>query len=381
MAQDYYQLLGVERGADEAELKKAYRKLAMQYHPDRNPGDAEAEKKFKEISEAYDVLKDEQKRAAYDRYGHAAFAGGGGGGAHAGGFDFSSNFSDIFEDLFGNFTGARGRGGHTAGASGAARGADLRYNLDVSLDDAYKGKQQPIKITTSVSCESCNGSGAEKGTAPEECPTCSGIGKVRAQQGFFTIERTCHTCQGTGKIIKNACKSCAGTGKSRKERTLSVNIPAGVEEGTRIRLTGEGEAGFRGGPAGDLYIFISVKPHPLFRRDGANIHCRVPIKFTTATLGGNIEVPTIEGGRVKVAIPAGTQTGHQFRLKGKGMSVLRSPNRGDMYVEVQLETPVKLNKRQREIIEELDRTTGKESSPESEGFFARVKEFWEDLKE
>lgn len=380
MAQDYYQLLGVERGADEAELKKAYRKLAMQYHPDRNPGDAEAEKKFKEISEAYDVLKDDQKRAAYDRYGHAAFTGGGG-GPQAGGFDFSSNFSDIFEDLFGNFTGARGRGGNNAGASGAARGADLRYNLDVGLDDAFKGKQQPIKITTSVACESCNGSGAEKGTSPEECPTCSGMGKVRAQQGFFTIERTCHTCQGTGKIIKNACKSCAGTGKNRKERTLSVNIPAGVEEGTRIRLSGEGEAGFRGGPAGDLYIFISVKPHPIFKRDGANIYCRVPLKFTTATLGGSIEVPTIEGGRVKVNIPAGTQTGHQFRLKGKGMTVLRSPNRGDMYIEVQLETPVKLNKRQKEIIEELDRTATKESSPESEGFFARVKEFWEDLKE
>lgn len=382
MAQDYYSILGVSKGAGADELKKAYRKLAMQYHPDRNPGDASAEKKFKEINEAYDVLKDEQKRAAYDRYGHEAFQSGMGGGG--GGFDFSSNFADIFDDLFGNFTGrggGGGGGGGQRGPSGAARGADLRYNLDVSLEDAFKGKQQTIKVTTSVACESCDGNGAAKGTSPETCPSCSGQGKIRAQQGFFTIERTCHTCQGTGKVIKNPCKSCAGTGKTRKERSLSVNIPAGVEEGTRIRLAGEGEAGFRGGPNGDLYIFLSVKPHKLFKREGANVFCRVPLKFTTAALGGTIEVPTIEGGRVKVNIPAGTQSGHQFRLKSKGMSVLRSAARGDMYIEVQVETPVKLNKKQKELLEEFDKGVTKDSSPESEGFFARVKEFWEDLKE
>ncbi len=383
MSHDYYTTLGVNKGADDAEIKRAYRKLAMEYHPDRNPGDEDAEKKFKEINEAYDILKDQQKRAAYDRFGHAAFNGGMGGdgaaGAGTAGFDFSSNFSDIFEDLFGEFTGARARG--RSGGSTAARGADLRYNLEIPLEDAFKGKQQTIRITTAVSCEQCGGTGAAKGTAAEVCPTCSGTGRIRVQQGFFTIERTCHTCQGTGKIIKNPCKACAGTGKTRKERSLSVNIPAGVEEGTRIRLAGEGEAGFRGGPNGDLYIFVSIKPHKLFRREGANIFCRVPLKFTTAALGGSIEVPTIEGGRVKVNIPAGTQSGHQFRLRGKGMTVLRSNSHGDMYIEVQVETPVKLSRRQRELLEEFDKSAPKHSSPESEGFFSKVKEFWEDLKE
>lgn len=388
MADDYYSILGCSRSADEAELKKAYRSLAMKFHPDKNPNNPAAEKKFKEISEAYDTLKDPQKRAAYDRYGHAAFtSGAGGGGAGGGGFDFSNSFADIFDDLFGDFTGGRSRGGAgSAGAGGrasggAARGADLRYNLQIPLEDAFKGKQQTIKITSSVACDSCAGSGAAKGSAPEECPTCSGHGKVRVQQGFFTIERTCHTCQGTGKIIKNPCGACAGTGKQRKERSLVVNIPAGVEEGTRIRLSGEGEAGFRSGQSGDLYIFISVMPHKLFRREGANVFCKVPLKFTTAALGGSIEVPTIEGSRVKVTIPAGTQSGHQFRLRGKGMSVLRSISRGDMYIEVAVETPVKLSKKQKELLEEFDKTCDKESSPESEGFFARVKEFWEDLKE
>jgi len=380
MAEDYYSLLGVNRNASDDEIKKAFRKLAMQYHPDKNPGNDAAEKKFKEINQAYDILKDEQKRAAYDRYGHDAFTQGGSHGpGGSGGFDFTSNFADIFEDLFGDFTGARRGGGSRS--SGATRGADLRYNLDVGLEDAYRGKQQTIKITTAVTCDTCEGSGAHKGTKAEDCPTCSGAGKIRAQQGFFTIERTCHGCQGMGKIIKSPCKQCAGTGKTRKERALSVNIPAGVEEGTRIRLAGEGEAGFRGGTNGDLYIFISVKPHKLFRREGANIYCKVPLKFTVATLGGDFEVPTIEGGRVKVNVPAGTQTGHQFRLRGKGMSVLRSSSRGDMYIEVQVETPVKLNKRQRELLEEFDKDFGKESSPESEGFFTKVKEFWEDLKE
>ncbi len=386
MAKDYYETLGVSRDASADELKKAFRKQAMQYHPDRNPGDAEAEKKFKELGEAYDTLKDEQKRAAYDRYGHDAFQGMGGGnaggGAGPGGFDFSSSFADIFEDLFGDFGGRRGGGG--GASSGAARGSDLRYNLEIALEDAYRGKQQNIKVTTAASCEDCGGSGAKKGTKPENCSACNGMGKTRVQQGFFTVERGCHTCQGTGKIIKNPCGGCAGTGKQRKEKSLAVSIPAGVEEGTRIRLSGEGEAGFRGGANGDLYIFISVKPHKLFKREGANLYCRVPIPFTEAALGGSVEVPTIEGGKVKVTIPEGTQNGHQFRLRGKGMSVLRSSARGDMYIEVMVETPVNLNKKQKEMLREFDKGNAgakQSNSPESESFFSKVKEFWEDLKE
>ena len=389
MAEDYYTVLGVAKGADEDTLKKAYRKLAMQYHPDRNAGNAEAEKKFKALNEAYDVLKDPQKRAAYDRFGHQAFTSNGGnaagGGGPGGGFDFSGSFSDIFEDLFSDFTGGKrgGRGGgQEAAQSAAARGSDLRYNLDITLEEAFKGKQQTVKITTSGSCETCSGSGADKGTSPETCSTCGGRGVVRAQQGFFTIERPCATCQGTGKVIKSPCKPCAGSGRVRKEKTLSATIPAGVEEGTRIRLAGEGEAGFRGGPAGDLYIFLSIKPHKIFRREGANIHCIVPITFSTASLGGHVEVPTIDGGRVKVTIPEGTQTGHQFRLRGKGMSVLRSSARGDMYIEVHAETPVNLNKKQKELLREFDKTEGgQKTSPQTESFFTKVKEFWEDLKE
>lgn len=389
MADDFYSILGVTKGASEDELKKAYRKLAMQYHPDKNPGNAEAEKKFKSINEAYDVLKDPQKKAAYDRFGHDAFQGGMGGGGGAGpggfsGFSAGGSFSDIFEDLFSEFTGGggRGRGGQQQAQSGAARGSDLRYNLEISLEEAFRGKQQSVKITTSAACEACSGSGAEKGTHAETCSTCGGRGAVRAAQGFFTVERTCSTCHGTGKIIKNPCKQCAGSGRVRKEKTLSVTIPAGVEEGTRIRLAGEGEAGFRGGPAGDLYIFISLKPHRIFRRDGANIYCQAPIPFTTATVGGHIEVPTIDGGRVKVTIPEGTQSGHQFRLKGKGMSVLRSSARGDMYLEVAVETPVNLSKKQKELLKEFDKEKGgKPTSPESESFFTKVKEFWEELKE
>lgn len=382
--QDYYELLGVQKGASADELKKAYRKQAMQYHPDRNPGDAAAEQKFKEISEAYEVLKDEQKRAAYDRFGHAAFDGGGprGGGGGAGGFHFDfgggGGFADIFDEMFGEFMGGARRGG---GGGGASRGADLRYNLEISLEEAFKGAQTTIRVPTSSACESCNGSGAAAGTQPVTCPTCSGHGKVRAQQGFFTIERTCPTCHGNGKIIKDACKGCGGSGRSRKEKTLQVNIPAGVEDGTRIRLAGEGEAGLRGAPSGDLYIFLAVAPHPLFQRDGANIQCRVPIPMTTAALGGTIEVPTIDGGRARVTAPAGTQTGHQFRLKGKGMSVLRSNQRGDMYIHAVVETPVNLNKKQQELLREFEKAGDGKSSPQSEGFFAKVKEFWEDLTE
>jgi len=386
---DYYETLGVSKGASEEELKKAFRNKAKEHHPDRHAGDKKAEQRFKEVNEAYEVLKDTQKRAAYDRFGHQAFEGGMGGGrgpfgpgagagGGPGGFDFGSAFSDIFDDLFGGFAGQQQRGGDP---SAPARGADLRYNMSVSMEDAFKGRQETIKFTTSVSCESCHGSGAEKGSKPITCPTCNGAGRVRAQQGFFTIERTCSTCSGQGKIIKDPCKSCAGTGRTRKEKTLAVNIPAGVEDGTRIRLSGEGEVGVRGGSPGDLYIFLSVKAHPLFKREGANIHCRVPIKFTTAALGGSIEVPTIDGSRVKVNIPEGTQNGHQFRLKGKGMSVMRSSQRGDMYIHATVETPVHLNKKQKDLLKEFEGAADKDTSPESESFFSKVREFWADLKE
>ncbi len=376
--QDYYATLGIERGADPETLKKAYRKLAMQYHPDRNPGDATAEHKFKEVSEAYDILKDEQKRAAYDRFGHAAFENGGAGPGR-GGFDFTgAGFADIFDEMFGEFMGGGRRGTQSRG-----RGADLRYNLEITLDEAFAGNQAAVRVPSSVACDACQGSGGEKGAQPVACPTCDGHGRVRATQGFFTIERTCQACNGAGKVIEKPCKVCQGAGRVRKERTLNVNIPPGVEEGTRIRLAGEGEAGMRGAPAGDLYIFLSIAPHRVFRRDGADIHCRVPIPMTTAALGGGIEVPTIEGARAKVNVAAGTQTGQQFRLKGKGMSVLRSAARGDMYVEIMVETPVALTKKQQEILREFEKSGGgkKNHSPESDGFFAKVKELWDDLKE
>lgn len=383
---DYYELLGVDRNADAKQIKAAYRKLAMKYHPDQNQGDAKAEQKFKEISGAYEVLKDEQKRAAYDRYGHDAFEQGmGGGGGGTGGFDFGGgggSFSDIFEDLFGGgFGGGQSRGG--AGGGGQARGADLRHNLSISLEDAFKGKQSQVKVTTSVTCNPCDGSGAEKGTKPQSCSTCGGRGKVRAQQGFFTIERGCHSCQGLGKIIKNPCKKCAGSGRTRKEKSLKVNIPAGVEEGTRIRLSGEGEAGMRGGPTGDLYIFLQVKSHPIFQREGTDLHCRVPVSMTDAALSGSVQVPTIEGGKVKVTIPAGTQSGRQFRLKDKGMSVMRSSGlRGDMYVHAVVETPVNLSKKQKDLLKQFSgEKSNKPNNPESENFFGRVKDFWEDLKD
>jgi len=381
---DYYEILGVPKSASADDMKKAYRKLAMQHHPDRNPGDKKAEEKFKEISHAYDVLSDDQKRAAYDRFGHDAFnqggmGGAGGAGMGGAGFDFSSGFADIFEDLFGMGGGGGGRRAQ-GGGNTVAQGADLRYNLAITLEEAFKGKQETIKITTSIACDSCQGSGGAKGTKPVTCTTCNGHGRVRATQGFFTVERTCHTCQGTGKVIKDPCRNCAGSGRVRKEKTLAVNVPAGVEEGTRIRLSGEGEVGMRGGPAGDLYIFISVKPHDLFKRDGADIHCSIPIKMTVAALGGAIEVPTIDGGRVKVTIPEGTQNGHQFRLRSKGMSVLRSGHRGDMYIHTMVETPVKLHKKQRELLKEFDKSS-EGTSPEADGFFAKMKDFWEDLKE
>jgi molecular chaperone DnaJ len=382
---DFYEVLGVAKGASADDCKKAYRKLAMQYHPDRNPDDPTAAEKFREINEAYDVLKDDQKRAAYDRFGHAAFEQGGGAGRGGFGFGggggdspFGSGFADIFDEMFGEFMGGRRGGG---GGNGSTRGSDLRYDMELSLEEAFAGKTAEIKVATSVPCDSCKGSGSANGSAPVECGTCRGHGKVRATQGFFTIERTCPTCQGSGKVIKDPCKACAGSGRTRKEKTLSVNVPAGVEDGTRIRLGGEGEAGMRGGPNGDLYIFLSIATHRIFQREGANIHCRVPIPMTTAALGGSIEVPTIDGSRTKVTIPAGTQSGNQFRLRGKGMSVLRSPARGDMFVEAVVETPMNLNKRQEELLREFETAGGKETSPQSSGFFAKVKELWDDLKD
>ncbi|MSP67297.1 MAG: molecular chaperone DnaJ [Alphaproteobacteria bacterium] len=376
---DYYAILEVEKNADAEVLKKAYRKKAMRFHPDRNPGDKTAEAKFKEISEAYEVLKDEQKRAAYDRFGHAAFdpAQGGrpGGAGFEANFGAGSSFADVFDDLFGEFMGGR-RGGR-----GAARGADLRYNLGVSLEDAYAGKQVTVRVPAQAACEACTGSGSTGGTQPVTCGTCGGAGKVRAQQGFFTIERTCPTCHGSGRIIRDPCRVCSGSGRVHKEKTLSVKIPAGVEDGTRIRLSGEGEAGVRGSPAGDLYIFVSVTAHRLFQRDGANIYCRVPIPMALAALGGQIDVPTVGGTRARLTIPEGTQSGHQFRLKGKGMPVMRGQGQGDMYVQAVVETPMNLNKRQRELLQEFQRTGGRDTHPESEGFFAKVKELWEDLKD
>ncbi|HEY8697135.1 MAG TPA: molecular chaperone DnaJ [Rhizomicrobium sp.] len=370
MKRDYYETLGCQKGASIEEIKAAYRKLAKELHPDKNPGDHTSEHKFKEISEAYDVLKDEQKRAAYDRFGHAAFEQGGGRGANGFGFDFASSFTDIFDDLFGEFTG--GRRGRRQN-----RGQDLRYNLEITLEESFRGRQAQIKVPTAIACEACSGSGAEAGTKPETCPTCSGNGKVRAQQGFFTIERTCPSCRGSGRVIRNPCKVCHGSGHVQKERTLAVEIPAGVEEGTRIRLAGEGQAGLNGGPTGDLYLFISIKQHPLFQRDGHDLYCRAPVSFVTAALGGGIEVPTLDGGRARVAIPEGIQSGRQIRLRGKGMPVMRGGGMsGDLFVEVTVETPVKLSKKQKELLREFEKGSEPGTQPESEGFLAKLKEFW-----
>ncbi len=374
---DYYDVLGVARAASDTDLKSSFRRLAKDHHPDRNPGDASAGQKFQEINEAYEVLKDPQKRAAYDQYGHAAFEGGRGQGGPGGfGPDFASSMSDIFDDLFGEFMGGRRTGQRTRG-TGRERGADLRYNMEISLVDAYGGKQAQIRVPTSIACEVCAGKGAKPGTTPSTCPTCAGHGKVRASQGFFTIERTCPACHGRGEYIEDPCASCNGAGRVTKERTLQVSIPAGVEDGTRIRLAGEGEAGVRGGPTGDLYIFLSIKPHEFFQRDGADVFCRVPIAMTTAALGGTIEVPTLDGNRVKKTVPDGTESGKQFRLKGKGMPVLRSKVQGDMYIQVEVETPKHLTRRQRELLEEFETESKAENNPASSGFFARVKEFFE----
>ncbi|MGL5784221.1 MAG: molecular chaperone DnaJ [Alphaproteobacteria bacterium] len=383
---DYYEILGVARNVSGDELKKAYRKLAMQYHPDRNPGDKAAENKFKEISQAYEILSDAEKRAVYDQMGHAAFDGSGGfeqaqGFRNAGG-GFPFGGFDIFEDMLDELMGGGGkRSGKTK--SSAARGSDLRFDMELTLEEVFRGTQTKVKIPTLVKCTPCQGAGAEKGTKIVTCKSCGGRGVVRSQQGFFTVERTCPSCRGEGQKVEKPCGACRGAGRVRQEKSLAVNIPAGVEEGSRIRVSGEGEMGVRGGPSGDLYLFISVKPHSLFQRDGSHIHCRVPLSMTTAVLGGNIDVPTIDGGRVRLAIPEGTQSGHQFRIKAKGMSILNSSARGDMYVHVQIETPVNLTKKQKDLLQEFEAAGGgtSQSQPQSEGFFAKVKDFWDNLKD
>jgi len=366
---DYYELLGVDRGADDGAIKKAFRKMAMKYHPDQNPGDEVAEKKFKEINEAYEVLKDPQKRAAYDQYGHAAFEQGGPG---PGGFEGGmGGFGDVFEDIFAEFMG----GGRQRQRSGPARGSDMRYNLSISLHDAYHGRKMSIRVPGIVACDSCDGTGSADGSKPVTCPTCQGHGKVRAQQGFFTIERTCPTCGGQGQTVKDPCRACRGTGKMEKERNLSVSVPKGVEDGQRIRLAGEGEAGTRGGPAGDLYIFLNIDPHDLFEREGPDLLCEVPVPMTTAALGGTVEIPSLDGTKGRITIPAGTQSGKKFRLKGKGMPILRQSRFGDLYVSVRVETPVNLSARQRELLAEFA-TGGDNNSPEHESFFDKVMDFF-----
>ncbi|MBS0558906.1 MAG: molecular chaperone DnaJ [Proteobacteria bacterium] len=373
--QDYYATLGVAKDASADDLKRAYRKLAMQYHPDRNPDNKQAEAKFKEVNEAYDVLKDEQKRAAYDRFGHAAFEQGGPGG-FAGGFQggFEGGLGDIFDQMFGEFMGGRRGGGR------ARAGADIRQAVEIDLTEAFAGVKATLRVPTRVACEACSGTGSEDKTAANDtCQTCKGAGKVRAQQGFFLVERTCPTCAGAGRVIRNPCRICRGAGTVQRERTLQVTIPAGVEDGQRIRLAGEGEAGPQGAPPGDLYVHVGVRPHPLFQRDGANIMVRVPIRMTQAALGAEVEVPVVDGTKAKVKVPPGTQTGDQFRLRGKGFSVLRSAARGDMFIQVAVETPQQLTKRQRELLEQFDAEGAEQMNghPENEGFFAKMKDFFE----
>lgn len=371
---DYYEVLGVAKDASDRDIKKAYKRLAMKYHPDRTAGDKELETKFKEVKEAYEILGDAQKRQTYDQFGHAAFdqnGGGGHGGFGGGGGDFGDIFGDVFGDIFG--------GGRRQ--SRQQRGADLRYNLDLSLEEAVRGKELEIKVPTWVSCEPCDGSGAKPGSSPKTCPTCHGAGQVQMRQGFFAVQQTCPTCSGTGQIISDPCDSCHGQGRVEKTKTLSVKIPAGVDTGDRIRLSGEGEAGAHGAPAGDLYVQVSVREHPIFVRDGNNLYCEVPLGFTTAALGGEIEVPTLDG-RAKLKVPAESQTGKMFRMRGKGVKSVRSGATGDLICKIVIETPVNLNSEQRELLEQLEKSMGKDSSkyrPKEKGFFDGVKKFFDDL--
>jgi len=371
---DYYDVLGVPKGSEKDAIKKAYRTKAKELHPDRNSDNPNAEAQFKEVNEAYEVLKDAEKKAAYDRFGHAAFEGGGGGSGFGRGGDFSSAFSDVFDDLFGDFM-----GGSRGGRKQQSRGSDLRYNLSISLEEAFAGLQKTINIPSSIACGSCNGTGAAGGSSPTTCPTCSGLGKVRATQGFFTVERGCPTCSGVGQIIKNPCSSCGGQGTQKKDRALSVNVPPGVETGTRIRLASEGETGPRGGISGDLYIFIEVSKHKIFERDGLNLFCRVPVSMAKASLGGEVEVPTIDGGRSRVRIPAGSQSGRQMRLKGKGMPAIKTIQKGDMFIEMAVETPVNLTARQKELLQEFEELS-EDNNPQENSFFSSVKTFWEAMK-
>jgi len=369
---DFYEILGVQRNASDDEIKKSYRKLAMKYHPDRNKDDKESERKFKEVSAAYEILKDSEKRSAYDQYGHDAFRQGGGGQGFG---DFGGGFSDIFEEFFGGGFGGQSR------QRGPQRGNDLRYNMSVSLQEAYSGKKSQIRIPSYEGCDLCSATGSADKTGPSTCSTCGGQGKVRSTQGFFSIERPCPTCGGEGSSIKNPCLKCSGTGQVKKQKTISVTIPAGVDTGTRIRISGEGEPGERGAGNGDLYIFVEVQKDKLFEREEENIFCQIPISITTAILGGDVEVPTIEGKKARLNIPAGTQSETQFRLKGKGMSILRQTRRGDMYVETNVEIPVNLNSKQKGILQEFEKEggTSKKHSPKSQSFFSKLKEVWEDL--
>ncbi|MDC3067988.1 molecular chaperone DnaJ [Paracoccaceae bacterium] len=370
---DYYETLGISKGASEAEIKKAFRSKAKELHPDKNSGSSKAEEQFKAVNEAYEVLKDPNKKAAYDQYGHAAFENGNFGGNSSG--DFSSAFSDVFEDLFGDFMGTSSRRGNQ---SSSKRGSDLRYNMTISLEEAFKGKSTTITVPSSVKCEQCKGSGGKDGSLPSTCPTCSGVGKVRAQQGFFTVERTCPTCAGKGQMNKNPCRFCSGSGTTHKNKNLSVNIPAGVETGTRIRLTGEGEAGMQNGPPGDLYIFTEVLEHSIFQRDGVNLFCQIPISIVSATLGGDLEAPTLDGGKTRVKVPAGIQSGKQLRLRGKGMPSIRGNSYGDLYIELSIETPINLNQKQKDILKAFDASLGEnDNNPETSNFFSKVKSFWE----
>jgi len=369
---DFYEILGVQRNASDDEIKKSYRKLAMKYHPDRNKDDKESERKFKEVSAAYEILKDSEKRSAYDQYGHDAFRQGGGGQGFG---DFGGGFSDIFEEFFGGGFGGQSR------QRGPQRGNDLRYNMSVSLQEAYSGKKSQIRIPSYEGCDLCSSTGSADKTGPSTCSTCGGQGKVRSTQGFFSIERPCPTCGGEGSSIKNPCLKCSGTGQVKKQKTISVTIPAGVDTGTRIRISGEGEPGERGAGNGDLYIFVEVQKDKLFEREEENIFCQIPISITTAILGGDVEVPTIEGKKARLNIPAGTQSETQFRLKGKGMTILRQTRRGDMYVETNVEIPVNLNSKQKAILQEFEKEggTSKKHSPKSQSFFSKLKEVWEDL--
>ena len=372
---DYYEVLGVAKNASEAEIKKAFKRLAMKFHPDRNPDDSSAEEKFKEAKEAYDILSDSQKRAAYDQFGHAGVEGGAGFGA--GGFGGGASFSDIFGDVFGDIFG----GGRAGGGSRARRGADLRYNLELTLEEAVKGTTVKIRVPTMVECKECTGTGARKGTSPTTCTTCNGIGQVRMQQGFFSLQQTCPKCHGTGQMISDPCPACHGQGRVQEQKTLSVKVPAGVDNGDRIRLSGEGEAGEKGAPAGDLYVQIAIKPHKIFERDESDLYCEVPIAFVSATLGGELQVPTLEG-RVKLKIPAGTQSGKLFRLKGKGVISVRGGPPGDLICKVNVETPVNLNSKQKELLKQFeDSLTGNgKHSPKEHSWLDSVKSFFDDLK-